>query len=73
VHSKQKGVTLYSYHCVRAEDSLCTKSSKPRIQKHFIQSSLYITVQHHTPIRQSARYCLFWKSVAAALGRSLVS
>lgn len=35
---RREGVSFVLLSCVRAGDSLCTKSSKPRIQKHFFYS-----------------------------------
>lgn len=35
---RKEGVSFVPLSCVRAGDSLCTKSSKPRIQKHLFNS-----------------------------------
>jgi hypothetical protein len=51
---RKEGVSFVLVSCVRAGDSLCTKSSKPRIQKHFFHFKALL----HNFTSKNARYCL---------------
>lgn len=56
MYGRKEGVTFVLLSRVRAGDSLCTKSSKPRIQKHFfiLKASLYISSSKMRDIAQSS-------------------